>query len=228
MRIGLVGPSLTEIDHILMNLKDRREEKRDSHVFILGRIGETEAACVVSGIGKVNAAIAAQRLIDLYDIDALFLCGVAGAIAELPVFSLVLCEKAAHHDVAENILDTGFPYIKENILTASPALVSLAEEAVRGTPDVFKGLCVSGEQFIDQDGREAIIRRFHPLCVDMETSAVAHAALLKNLPWFALRGITDTGSESGMDVFEKNLRRASDLTQDAMWKLFRLLDTKGL
>ncbi len=228
MRIGLVGPSYTEIDHIVESLENRKEEKRDSHVFYSGTLGNEEVVSVVSGIGKVNAAIAAQRLIDLYKVDALFLCGVAGAIADLPVFSLVLCSKAAHHDVAEDILDTGFPFIKDNILAASPSLTALAKEAVRDFSNVYEGLCVSGEQFIDQEGRDAIIQRFHPLCVDMETSAVAHAAYLKELPWFAMRGITDTGNESGMDVFRQNLRKTSDMTQNAMLSLFRLLSERGL
>lgn len=46
--------------------------------FHLGRINEAEIVAVYSGVCKVNAAIAAQVLIDLFHVDCVVNAGTAG------------------------------------------------------------------------------------------------------------------------------------------------------
>ena len=53
-----------------------------------------------SGIGKTFAAAKAQRVIQTYEPDHIFICGVAGAISEkLNVFDVVVPNRIVHGDV---------------------------------------------------------------------------------------------------------------------------------
>ena len=68
---------------------------------------------------------------------------------------------------------------------------------------------VSGEQFIAEEGRQEIIDAWHPLCVDMESAAAAHACFANDIPFMAIRAVSDT-AETGEKGFEENEISAAD------------------
>ncbi|MFR2156708.1 MAG: hypothetical protein ACLS43_06090 [Evtepia gabavorous] len=47
----------------------------------------------------------------------------------------------------------------------------------------------------DEGGREAIRAAWHPLSVDMETAAVAHVCYVNQVPFLAVRTLTDTADQ---------------------------------
>ena len=57
------------------------------------------------GVGKVNAAMAAQLLIDRYHPDLILNAGVAGCFEELPIGTLVLAEGFMQHDFDTSAAD---------------------------------------------------------------------------------------------------------------------------
>lgn len=77
------------------------------------------------------------------------------------------------------------------------------------TQKIYFGKIVTGEAFINNDMREEIIHNFNPLCVDMETGSIAHVCYVNKIPFLAVRSITDTENESGIEVFENNCEIAS-------------------
>ena len=87
------------------------------------------------------------------------------------------------------------PYMKDLWFLSDPDLVHLAERAAgqgNGEGKIRTGRGVSGDQFIDQAGRSSIIEKFNPDCVDMESAAVAHVCYVNQIPFLALRAISDT------------------------------------
>ena len=68
---------------------------------------------------------------------------------------------------------------------------------------------VTGESFVDREGREQIVAAHSPLGVDMETAAAAQVCALNRVPFLALRTVTDTPFESGLEVFGKNKQALS-------------------
>ena len=48
----------------------------------------------------------------------------------------------------------------------------------------------------------------------METAAVAHVCYVNRVPFLAVRSITDTGEDSGVETFEENCARASELAAE--------------
>jgi len=89
-------------------------------------------------------------------------------------------------------------------------------------PSVMTGRIVTGESFIDQEGREEIIERYDPLCVDMETAGVAHVCYASAVPFAAIRSMSDTPHESGSGAFEKYCKTAAE---KSVRVLIRYLDT---
>ena len=85
---------------------------------------------------KVNAAIAAQTLIDACGVDALVVSGVAGGLdAAARPFDLVIARETAYHDVAEDILTEYHPWM-ESIWFQSDAALLARAEAAAGTTGV--------------------------------------------------------------------------------------------
>ena len=66
-----------EIDELLETM-DYKEEVGG---YFTGIIGNYEIVLVRSGIGKVNAAMTAQKLISEFHVDAIINTGIAGAMA---------------------------------------------------------------------------------------------------------------------------------------------------
>ena len=81
---------------------------------------------------------------------------------------------------------------------------------------------VSGEQFIAEEGRQEIIDAWHPLSVDMESAAAAHACYLNGVPFLAIRAISDT-AESGPEAFEVNEISAADAAASAAREVLKAL-----
>lgn len=76
------------------------------------------------------------------------------------------------------------------------------------------GTIVTGEQFIGNEERPAICKTFHPLAVDMETAAIAHVCYVNEIPFLAVRTITDTASHEGIENFDKNCEKASEISAE--------------
>ena len=123
--------------------------------------------------------------------------------------------RRAYHDVAEDILTEFHPWITTPRFAADPRLLAAAKRAAgRLGRRIWFGPMVTGEQFIGEEGRAEILERFAPLSADMETAAAAHVCYVNQVPFLALRTITDTARRSGVETFEENCRRASEIARD--------------
>lgn len=84
---------------------------------------------------------------------------------------------------------------------------------------IIFGRIVTGESFIDKSGRKEIINKYNPLCVDMETGSIAHVCYVNRIPFIAIRSITDTEDESGIDVFKNNCESVSQNSINVLKKM---------
>lgn len=220
MKIGILCAGDREAAPFLAMLAEAHTSQKAMLTFHEGRLADVDAAVLYSGVCKVNAAVAAQILIDTYHCDAVINAGTAGALDEtLNVFDTVVSTEAAYHDVAEHIL-TGFhPWLESVWFRADEHLLAAARKAARGRDRVFFGRMATGEQFIADEGREAINARFRPLCVDMESAAVAHVCHVNKVPFIAVRTMTDTPFQRGTDAFEKNCDRAARISADFVCRM---------
>ena len=82
MTIGIIGAMEEEITNVLEDMNVVATKNALGLDFHLGTLNNSNNNIVLvrSGIGKVNAALCAQVLIDLFAVDAIINVGVAGAI----------------------------------------------------------------------------------------------------------------------------------------------------
>ena len=175
-----------------------------------------------SGVCKVNAAIAAQVLIDFFQVGAIINAGTAGGMDErLQVFDTVISIQAGYHDVAKEILTEFHPWMPQPYFPADSGLLELARKAVRGKKGIYFGTMVTGEPFIEGDLRHEIQKKHMPLSVDMETASVAHVCYVNHVPFLAIRTVTDTAAQPGEETFEKNCMQASVRSKEITLDLLR-------
>ena len=91
MKIGIIGAMEVEVATLKSNMTVKNTVKKASMEFYEGTIGNTEVVVVRSGIGKVNAGICVQILIDLFGVTHVINTGIAGSLnADINIGDIVL------------------------------------------------------------------------------------------------------------------------------------------
>lgn len=94
-----------------------------------GELEGIPVAAVYSGVCKVNAAIAAQVLIDCFQVEAVINAGTAGGMEEsLQIFDTVVSTQALYHDVEEHILTEFHPWMQTAWFPADQELLEAAKK----------------------------------------------------------------------------------------------------
>lgn len=214
MRIGILCAGDRELDPFLPLIENDSVSERAMLKFHEGTINHIDVVALYTGVCKVNAAIAAQILIDTYRVDAIINAGTAGGMRQgLGILDTVIATEVAYHDVAPELLTEFHPWMASVFFKTDEKLLEFSRKAVEKSgleKNVHWGRMVTGETFITDQGREAINARFAPCTVDMETAAVAHVCYANDLPFLAIRCITDDAAHSGTEHFEENCRAASE------------------
>jgi adenosylhomocysteine nucleosidase len=100
MKIGIIGAMETEIAMLKEKMKLKSQRTVATLVFYEGMLNESPIVLVKSGIGKVNAAMCAQILIDIFNVGAIINSGVAGALhPDLEVGDIVIATEVMQHDI---------------------------------------------------------------------------------------------------------------------------------
>jgi adenosylhomocysteine nucleosidase len=179
-----------------------------------GFINGASVVLAVCGVGKVNAAAAAQILIDRCRPERIIVSGTAGGMApNVQTGDTVVATESVYHDVLPDILEKNHPYLPDAVFKSDPGMVSMLQKILAQNPPahpVHFGRVATGEAFIETEGRAGIIERLNPLCVDMETAAAAHVCYVNAVPFLAVRTVTDTAREPGVKNFFKNVNMAAE------------------
>ena len=78
--LGIIGAMDEEVAKIKEHMTDVEVHSKASMDFYKGFLNGKEAVVVRSGIGKVNAGICTQILVDDYEVDAVINTGIAGSL----------------------------------------------------------------------------------------------------------------------------------------------------
>ena len=218
MRIGIIVAMAKELELLLPLLQDSEESRMSGFVFHRGKMGKHDVMVMQCGIGKVNAAMGALTLVNVFLPDFIINSGVAGgADQSVNVMDVVAGERVAYHDVwcgPESELGRvqGLPLYFEG---AKRLLKLLPERS-----DIHKGLICSGDQFIDTMESINKIKGNFPdaLAVDMESGAIAQVCHLSKVAFLALRVISDSPG-AGHD----NTRQYLDFWTDAPQESFKIV-----
>lgn len=222
-KIGIIGAMEKEVALLKQIAKKNgriKEKVVGGLIFVEGKIDGVPVVIVKSGVGKVNAALCAQRLILQFKVTHIINTGIAGAIKQgLKVFDFVISSDAVYHDVDATqwgYKPTEIPQMNRTSFPADEALLQAAQAAFTDADNeeffaghrVITGRIASGDQFIsDENIKKHIIDICDPVCVEMEGAAVAHACFLNGIPFLILRCISDMAdnSKESTDFFNENM-----------------------
>jgi adenosylhomocysteine nucleosidase len=227
LRIGIIGAMDEEIVYMKESLDIYGESVFAQNKFFEGTHHNKEVVLCKSGVGKVNAAITTQILIDRFQVTHILFTGVAGALdPSLEVGDIVISSSAMQHDIDASSLSPDFPkgtipmFGFDSVFKADQELVKLAEKAAEkssGT-QVKIGKVLSGDQFIaDRKLVEDYRSQFDGSCIEMEGSAVAQTAFLNEVPFVIIRSISDKANGEAPASFGEftalAAKRSSDIVE---------------
>ena len=202
--LGIIGAMDEEVAKLKEQMKDVKVMSKAAMDFYEGSLGGKNVVVVRSGIGKVNAAMCTQILVDTYQVDAVINTGIAGSLnANINIGDIVLSTDTLEHDM--DAVAFGYPLgqiprMDTLSFKADEKLRALAKKVCQEViPEisVFEGRVVSGDQFVSDKKKKAwLVENFDGYCTEMEGAAIAHAAYLNDVPFLIIRAISDKADDS--------------------------------
>ncbi|MCI8689139.1 MAG: 5'-methylthioadenosine/S-adenosylhomocysteine nucleosidase [Oscillibacter sp.] len=150
-------------------------------------------ACA-GGVGKVNAAMAAEIMCRRQKVDLILSPGVAGCMGDLPTGSLVVASDFVQHDMDTSAIGDPVGFVSTVKQTEFPTWKpERCVEILKGFGVVATtGRVATGDWFGVGGKRAEWIRdTFHPLLLEMEGCAVAQVCLRNNVRFAALKSVSD-------------------------------------
>lgn len=202
--IGIIGAMHDEVELLQKEMQIEEIIEKAGMKFHKGELCGKKVVIVQSGIGKVNAALCAQILVDIFCVDILINTGIAGSLdAQIDIGDMVISTDAVQHDVDATTFGDPYGQVPNMDTFAFPADEKLVELAKRVNekvnPDIktFTGRIVSGDQFISsKEVKERLVNLFQGKCTEMEGAAIAHAAYLNKVSCVIIRAISDKADNS--------------------------------
>lgn len=228
-KIGIIGAMEVEVKALRALLAGTREHAAGGLTFTEGQLDGVQVVIVRSGVGKVNAALCAQRLILQFGVTHIINTGIAGALASgLKVLDFVASTDALYHDM--NAVGFGYrmteiPQMDCSDFPADTAMLEAAEKAFASLPEaeghkLVKGRIATGDQFIsDKALKQQIKADCNPACVEMEGTAIAHACYLNKVPFVIVRCMSDMADDIGENTYSFNEQAAANLSAALVRKM---------
>lgn len=208
-----------ELKLLLQLMSDHRKTEIGDTTFHTGTIGSREVVAMQCGIGKVNAALSANLLIEQFSPALIINTGVAGGTGNgAGILDVVVGDRVAYHDVwcgpgTEWGEAAGCPLYFEapRYLTSLPALTD---------DNVRHGLICSGDVFVSSaEILDGIRARFpEVMAVDMESAAVAQTCHIHKVPFLSIRVVSDTPGAAD------NIAQYENFWTDAPKRTFGILE----
>lgn len=210
MTIGIIGAMQEEVDILLEEMKVEKKLVKAQMEFNFGELMQKNVVVVTSGIGKVNAAVCTQILIDEFNVDKVINVGIAGGVRE-DIFpgDIVIAENLVQHD-----MDTSFfgdkigqiPRLKTFDFKCDEELMELAKKTCNEVTEYkcYSGRIVSGDQFVaDAEKLRFLHAEFTALGCEMEGASIAQVCHLNHVPFIVIRSISDNAINGTHMDYEK-------------------------
>ncbi|MEG1483401.1 5'-methylthioadenosine/adenosylhomocysteine nucleosidase [Clostridium sp.] len=210
MVIGIISAMEEELAILLEDMEVTEKKIKANMTFHKGRLWDKDVVAVVSGIGKVNAAICTQILISEYNVDHVINVGVAGGIGmDIYPGDVVIAENLVQYDMDTTAFGDKhgqIPRLDTFDFLCNKDLVNVCKEAcseIEGF-NTFSGRIVSGDQFVASIEKiKWLEQEFEAKAVEMEGASIAHVCYLNDIPFVVIRSISDNANNGAHMDYEK-------------------------
>ena len=212
-----------EIEDLKSRMDDIEMERRAGFIFYSGTILNEKIVLLLSGIGKVNAAMGTTLLIERFRPDCIINTGSAGGFSNnLSIGDVVISTEVRHHDVDATVFGYEYGQVPQMPAAYLPnnVLISMAEKAVESLDDVntSKGLIATGDSFMHKDEHIHAVREKLPtiMAAEMEAAAIAQCCHNFELPFVIIRAISDIAGDQDNQIEFKDFLKVAAVNSAAM------------
>ena len=222
--IGIIGAMELEIQKLISDLEEKEVKEIAFLEFYTGKLYSKDVVIVKSNEGKVNSAIATQILISNFDVSYILNVGVAGALDKtLNIYDIAISSNTVEFDQDVTALGYKKGYTFGLDLIYIDAYINIVEKInkicnkLKLTSKI--GTIISSDKFIVNETEKVILENeFNAIAVDMESASINHVAKLNNIPFVALRVISDSGNNI---EYVKFANKAVDNISKILKKFFK-------
>lgn len=210
VRIGIIGAMAEEVEMLKNEMVVEAKIDKARMTFYQGVLLEKDVVVVTCGIGKVNAAVCTQILIDQFKVDKMINVGIAGGLGQdIYPGDIVVASNLVQHDVDVTFFDYPLGQISRLDtfdFVCDAELVEKAKLAIDKIEDsnAFVGRIVSGDQFISAaDEQKFLGEHFEAYACEMEGASIGQVCYLNEMPFVVIRSISDNAINGTHMDYEK-------------------------
>ena len=217
IKTGIIGALDEEVTLLKEEMKDTKTTTVAGMEFCEGKLDGKDVIVVQSGMGKVNAGICAQTLINTFGANRIINTGVAGSLdAKIDIGDIVVSTDALEHDFDLTPIGYAPGQIYYNEAVAFTADENMRKDVVTAAKEcapeinIFEGRICTGDQFIaSKEQKKAIVSKFGGLCCEMEGGAIAQVCYINKIPFVIIRAISDKADDSEEMSYEEFKKEAA-------------------
>lgn len=216
--LGIIGAMEEEVQLLQRNMTVIDKKTVAGITVTQGTFGDVDIALAQSGIGKVNATICTQMMIDRYSPSAMVFSGVAGGLLpNMRAGDVIIASHVVQYDMDLTAFGRRHGEMpgQSRMTECDPKLVEKATQAFdlafenqENAPNLMLGTIASGDTFVqDIKTLRWLQREFAALATEMEGAAFGYTCHLNGVPFAVIRGLSDTAGDTASNDFEENLHR---------------------
>jgi adenosylhomocysteine nucleosidase len=230
--IGIICALSIEVEELTKLLENKQENTYAKMKYISGTINGKEVVMTECGIGKVNAAMSTQVMIDRYNPDIIINSGIAGSVSrELKIGDIVISKDCVQHDFDGTQMGDPKGLIQYNDETRIdiPVSVDVAQKLFEACKDIENtnvkiARIATGDIFVaDKAMRQSVADEFDAVACEMEGGAVAQVCYRNEVPCAVLRCISDDFDENDFIDFMEFRFLAADKSMTAIKNFLQLV-----
>ena len=231
--VAILGAFDEEVTILEAQLVNPRAHTIEGLQFLTGTLNKQSVVIARTGVGKVNAAMAATLVIEHFRPNRVIFTGVAGGLnPDLQIGDIVIAQKTAQHDLGRlgstEIENTGVRNPingKRNpvFFPADPGLLQTTADALEEIelnpfqtpqgqrhPRIIRGTVVTGDVFVASDAKKTVLHKnLGADAVEMEGAAVAQICWQHNVPCLVIRSLSDNAGANASEDFKKYYKIAA-------------------
>lgn len=200
--LGFVVALKKEAQSVIDSLKNVKREIIAQKEIYSGKIFNKDCTLIVSGIGKVNASLSTQLLIDKFNPELILNFGTAGGVDDsVKALQYYIVSECCQFDFDLRDLD-GVPlgFIQDYNLSFFPATT------LKFDFNLEKRKLASADRFTESQIDTKEIKNLGCSLRDMEGGAIAQVCYSNSVPLIAVKGVTDVvGNGLTAEQFTNNL-----------------------
>ena len=218
--IGIIGAMPSELKDIQGAQENVRKHEIAGYTFAESPHGANRIVTACCGIGKVNAAVCAQIMIDRFQVDCIINTGIAGGMKSgIRQLEVVISTSVLPHDLDQHFLVDYPPYHGEYEADADLQVLAKSVCDEMGIVN-YAGRIVSGDAFVTDSAVKAKLVAAHdPYAVDMETAAIGQCAWRNQVPFVSVRCISDLADDEGAMSFDEFEVQAAKRVAEIVMKM---------